>query len=139
MDFIAQSYFAACVDTKDRIVFIDEGFIHRGASAFMSKRQEQGLGKYLDAVPTSDVLVMVDISPELAISRAALRKKGLPKSFRGKNEGATLQIMTEFLDVLNHCKEQQRSAGATIIELDGSHDLAANSLKLEKQLTLAQQ
>ena len=82
---------------------------------------------------------MVDISPELAISRAALRKKGLPKSFRGENEGATLQIMTEFLDVLNHCKEQQRSAGATIIELDGSHDLAANSLKLEKQLTLAQQ
>jgi len=41
MDFMANLYFASKADTDGAVIFIDEGFFHRGVSFFFQKKRQR--------------------------------------------------------------------------------------------------
>lgn len=139
MDFLAQLYFLKLSDTKDGFVFIDEGFMQRGAAAFREVKSTPGLAGYLDSVPSSDVLVMVNLTPQLAFSRGRRRKGGLPDSIVGRSKSETILNLENFANLLDYFKENQRLAGVSILELDASADLSDCVEVVTRYLTEHQQ
>jgi|LGOV01.1.fsa_nt_gb hypothetical protein len=135
MDFLAQQYFVSLSDTKSELVLLDEGYIQRGVTALFNDTTLEKLSEYIEAVPVSDVLIMVDTPIDLAISRASARKNGIPKVLCGSDDIATAKNLATFATRLEYCKERQRALGAHIIDLDGSQDLDTNVATLKNELT----
>jgi thymidylate kinase len=93
------------------IVLLDEGFLQRGNAIFCPPTASKEMGydavqKYLQAIPTPDLIVLLDISVTESEKRINRRDDGPPRSFSGQNR-------SEILDRLNRMKrftEYVRSA-----------------------------
>lgn len=93
------------------IVLLDEGFLQRGNAIFCPPTATkeicyEAVEKYVQTVPTPDLIVLLDISVTESEKRINRRDDGPPRSFSGQNR-------SELLDRLNRMKlftEYVRSA-----------------------------
>lgn len=79
---------------KGEIAILDEGLIHRGASIFgycKDKIDENIASKYISNVPLPDVLVYLNVTPEIAIER--IEHRGRPNRMKDMGDEEIKHIM----------------------------------------------
>ena len=136
---MANLYFASKADTDGAVIFIDEGFFHRGVSFFFQKKTPKKFQKYLDGTPPCDVLVVFETPAETAFERC-LNRGRTPEVYAGKSNAETLNNFAKLQIMQDICKEHQIASGGKVITIDATQPVenSAEILCCELQ-NLAQQ
>jgi len=125
MDFFTHMHFARQADLSDMYIFLDEGFVHRGVAAFFKDKTIRGFKKYLDMIPVSDLIILIDTPVGTAVDRCHSRKTGVPKVY---NSPEIEDVKAKFVQLdkrLKYGVAHQEKAGAHIIRIDGSQSVEA--------------
>ncbi len=123
MDFFTHMHFARQADLSDTYIFLDEGFVHRGAAAFFKNKTITGFKKYLDMIPVSDLIILIDTPVDAAVDRCLSRKTGVPQAY---NSSEKEEVEAKFILLDKRLKfgvAHQEKAGADIIRIDGSQSV----------------
>lgn len=120
MDFFTHIYFAQQADLSDTYMFLDEGFVHRGAAAFFKNKTITGFKRYLDMIPVSDLIILIDIPTDMAIERCQNRNAGVPEAYNSSEKEDVKAKFTLLDKRLKFGAAHQEKAGAHVIRIDGS-------------------
>ncbi len=132
MEMLSHLHFAGWCGLPDHPVFMDEGFLHRGAATFLLTRDEAGFRDYLGMIPRSHCVIHVAASVELAVDRAQGRKlkKRVPAAWLGGSEHEMLDNLRYFGGLVTLGCDLLRKRGVRVIELDARQPVAATASRL---------
>lgn len=123
MELLGQYYFAQRAELGRQPILCDEGFLHRGATAFSEPDRYSDMETYLSHIPLCDAVIHIDLDIEQALARCKQRRKGLPKAYQALPEGEVIEIMTAVQEMHQLCIRHQEDAGVRVIKVDGLRPL----------------
>jgi len=134
-DSFTHFFIAQAVMGKGEAILTDPGLIQRGIALLgyrSTEIDEVNLRDYLQLTPLPDVLISVQVPPEVCLTR--MQKRSFPRRLRGLNEQ---DVMTS----LNICQAYQSMAekeiqrrGAALIEVENREPLQASIEQLNAGL-----
>lgn len=130
MDMLSNVQFATKRKVNDTLIFMDEGFLHRGVSAYSDRPDRAAFQHYLNCLEHDFVTIHVVTPMDLAIARAAERVK--PMAFLGKapEEAIGMANLQEFEALVDIACAHRRSQGKVVLTVDGSLPSNLQALQL---------
>jgi hypothetical protein len=130
MEMLAQIHFVSKQPIDDTLIFMDEGFLHRGVSAFSDRPDRAAFQHYLSCLTHDFVTVHVATPLDVAITRAASRIKPVPFLGKAAEPETGMANLQEFADLVQIACETRCQAGKTVLTVNGtlSPDMAALQL-----------
>ncbi|MFM2390176.1 MAG: hypothetical protein RLZZ437_1731 [Pseudomonadota bacterium] len=130
MDMLAQMHFLSRRTVEDTLIFMDEGFLHRGVSAFSDRPDRAAFQHYLSCLTHDFITVHVATPLDFAIARAANRIKPVPFLGKAAEESVGMANLNEFADLVQIACETRFAAGKVVLTVDGmlAPELAALQL-----------
>ena len=119
-------------------VFYDEGFLQRAISVFNPPEPADDIScehvqDYVSAMPEPDVVVIVEVSTEIAEKRQRERDSGYPDSF---NEGARSVMMNHLQRTQTLLQHIEREFTATpVFRVDNTGDLSETVSEVDDRIT----
>ncbi len=130
MDMLAQMHFVGSQKVEDTLIFMDEGFLHRGVSAFSDRPDRDAFRHYLNCLTHDFITIHVATPLDVAIARAEGRIKPVPflgKAAEAKTGMANLQEFAELVQIA--CQTRQQ-AGKPVLTVDGTLSPELGALQL---------
>jgi predicted kinase len=130
MEMLAQIHFVSKQPVDDTLIFLDEGFLHRGVSAFSDRPDRAAFRHYLSCLTHDFITVHVETPLDVAIARAASRTKPVPFLGRAAEPETGMDSLQEFAELVQIACDTRRAAGKTVLTVNGmlGPDLAALQL-----------
>lgn len=141
MEMLAQLHFGHWRGLPDHPVFMDEGYLHRGAGSYLLTRDAPGFREYVALIPMDRTVVHVMADVDLAYARSQGRKikKRIPAAWLGASEAETRATLDYFNELLRTGCALLRARGARIIEIDAKRPLAETAAALAEAVIAAQE
>ena len=120
MDMLAQMHFLSKRPHQDTLVFMDEGFLHRGVSAFTDRPDRAAFQHYLSCLPYDFITIHVATPLDVAIARAAERIKPVPFLGKAAEEAEGMANLQEFAALVGIACENRAANGHIVLTVDGT-------------------
>ena len=124
----------------DEVVLLDEGMVHRAVNLFAWTAGDVDLaavGRYVDGLPATDLVVLVTAPLEVCIERAGAR--GLPRRLAGRDEATVSRFMHNAATVVDALPGLLRRGRRRWVAIDnrGTRDAAAALVRRAVRANLA--
>lgn len=129
MEMMSHLHFAARRDLSDLLIFMDEGYLHRGAASFLLSRDEAGYLDYINRLPSSHTIIHVNAPLDLAFARSQGRKmkKRVPEAWRGTSDLELRDNLGYFGHLVRLGCDRLKQRGTRVIEIDASAPVEMSS------------
>lgn len=141
MEMLAQLHFGYWHGLPGHPVFMDEGFLHRGAGSYLLTRDQDGFKDYLALVPPDRAVIHVVADLDLAYARSQGRKlkKRIPAVWLGATDAETRATLEIFNGMVRLGCDVLRKRGMRIIDIDAKRPVAENAAALAEAVISAQE
>ncbi len=123
MEMLGQFQFLRNRDLSDTMVFLDEGFLHRGVSTFAASGELRKLIDYMDLVTHDFITIHITTPLDMALARAEMRRRGVPENLQAST-GIGLSGMEAFDQMIKVAVAHRKLQGAAVIEVDATQPAA---------------
>jgi Ser/Thr protein kinase RdoA (MazF antagonist) len=121
----------------DQWVLVDEGLVHRTVNLYgwRSEVPRREVTGYLEHVPMSGPLVVVDVSPGEGFDRATAR--GLPKRLTRRSDADVLAFVARSTQIIALAADVMERRGVSVVRVDNGGELAETVRSAARRLTPA--
>lgn len=130
MDMLNNVQFVSKRPVNDTLIFMDEGFLHRGVSAFSDRPDRDGFQHYLNCLTHDFVTVHVATPMGVAIARAADRIKPVPFLGTAPEEAEGMANLQEFDALVAIACAHRKRLGKVVLTVDGTLPANLSALQL---------
>jgi predicted kinase len=130
MDMLAHIHFVSKQPLDDTLIFMDEGFLHRGVSAFSDRPDRAAFQHYLSCLSHEFLTVHVATPFDVALNRATNRSKAAPFLGRTTLHDEGMANLQEFNALVQIACTTRQKAGKPVLTIDGTLPPALAALQL---------
>ena len=117
----------------NQVIFLDEGFVHRAASLFVSEVETpdpEQVVNYLQLLPPPDLVMWVRVPVDLCLAR--IYKRGLQARLAHLNTSEARQFLLNAERVCQISAEYAKKEGWAIVEVDNVDGLEECAIRLNQ-------
>ncbi|MEL7114647.1 MAG: hypothetical protein AAGP08_03510 [Pseudomonadota bacterium] len=123
LEFLAELFFAADEVAGPDVLLADEGFVHRGITAFNGRDDLPGLERYINALPLDLICIKIDVRVRVAARRSRENRGQMPyvRNFRRRDP---VEVLRETWHLLQHASTLCTARGIRMISINGRQPVA---------------